>query len=57
MEKIKQQNEAATLKNKEISQTNISLRAQLTEGNALMGQYATEISTSFLIQKRNTLKR
>jgi hypothetical protein len=49
MIKIKQQNEAATQKNTEIEQTNTLLKTQISEGNALMGQYATEISIYFAI--------
>lgn len=49
MHKIKAQSEAAQQKNIEIEQTNKSLKKQIQEGNALMGQYATEISTSFII--------
>lgn len=46
MTKIKQQSDAATQKNTEIEETNKLLKTQITEGNALMGQYSTEISTS-----------
>lgn len=47
--KIKQQSEVATSKNAEIEGINKQLRGEISEGNALMGTYATEISTCNII--------
>jgi hypothetical protein len=48
MVKIKQQSEVAAKKNLEIEGINKQLRGEISEGNALMGTYATEISTALL---------
>ena len=57
MAKIKQQSELATKKNDEIDETNKMLKKQIGEGNAIMGQYATEISKNTLKQSESILKR
>jgi len=49
MVKIKQQSDIAAKKNVEIDGINKQLKGEITEGNALMGTYATEISTILFI--------